>query len=216
MAIIKSTYKDQVVEHIYNLILDGELNPGNQLKESWLSKEMGISRAPIREALKELISNGIVDYKPQIGNFIAHLSPKETVDAYITRGVLEGYAIMDTCNQFTEDEIELLESKTVIMKKCADNNQHKRIINLGGEFHDLLISKNKNIQLIEYTERLSLKLHVLFYKHWSLLYSADEIGARHQKIVTSLRTSDPIAIEKVIREHYAETGTKIAALQNNS
>lgn len=216
MGIIKKTYKDQVVEYIYELILEGTLTPGDQLKESLLSKEMGISRAPIREALKELISNGIIAYKPQVGSFVAHLSPKETIDAYITRGVLEGYALMETHNQFTDEDIEELIAMTEVMRRSAQKNQHKRVIHIGGEFHDQLINKNRNIQLLEYTERLSQKLHVLFYKHWSLLYSADEIGARHLRIVDAIQSKKPEQIERVIREHYKETGTKIAALQNNS
>ena len=58
---------------------------------------MGISRTPIREAMKELIMNGLVDYRPQVGNFIPILSAKEIIDSYTIRGVLEGYAIMATC-----------------------------------------------------------------------------------------------------------------------
>lgn len=213
MVIVKRTYKDQVVEYLYDLILEGTLTPGDQVKESLLSSEMGISRAPIREALKELISNGIIEYRPQVGNFITQLSPKEIVDAYITRGILEGYAISTTQDQFSEEEIEELTGMTTMMEKYARKNNRKMVVQVGDDFHSLLISKNKNIQLIEYTERLSQKLHILFYKHWSKLYSHEEIGNRHFRIVQALQSRDPIRVEQVIRDHYTETGTKIAALQ---
>lgn len=213
MVIVKRTYKDQVVEHLYNLILDGTLAPGDQVKESSLSREMGISRAPIREGLKELISNGIIEYRPQVGNFIPQLSPKEIVDAYITRGVLEGYAIGTTHDQFSEDEIEELSSMAKMMEKYASKNNRKKVVQAGDDFHNLLISKNNNIQLIEYTQRLSLKLHILFFKHWSNLYSQEELGNRHQRIVDALKSDDAAKVEQVIREHYTETGTKIASLQ---
>lgn len=216
MAIIKTTYKDQVVEHIYQLILAGTLEHGDQLKESVLSLEMGISRAPIREALKELIGDGIIEYRPQVGNFITQLSPRETVDAYITRGVLEGFAIMDTHDQFSSDEIEELEALTTSMEKSAKKNDHKRVISIGGEFHDKLVGKNRNIQLTEYTERLSKKLHILFYKYWSSLYSPDEIGDRHRRIIQVLKADNPRDIEETIRQHYAETGNKIASLLNSN
>lgn len=216
MSIVKTTYKDQVVEYIYDLILDGTLSHGNQIKESLLSHEMGISRAPIREALKELITTGIIAYRPQVGNFIAQPSPKETIDAYITRGVLEGYAIMETCNQFTEEEFDELETMTTAMKKAAIRENHKRVTHIGSEFHNTLISKNKNIQLVEYTERLSLKLHILFYKHWGSLYTPEEIGNRHLRIVEAIRAGNLTQIEQVARDHYTETGTKIASLQRKS
>jgi DNA-binding GntR family transcriptional regulator len=213
MVIIKRTYKDQVVEHLYNLILEGTLTPGDQVKESALSIEMGISRAPIREGLKELISNGIVEYRPQVGNFITQLSPKEIVDAYITRGVLEGYAVGTTLDQFSEEEIEDLSGMAKMMEKYARKNNRKMVVQVGDDFHSLLISKNNNIQLIEYTKRLSLKLHILFFKHWSKLYSQEEIGNRHQRIVNALKSRDASQIEHVVRDHYTETGAKIATLQ---
>lgn len=212
MTIVKKTYKDQVVDYVYQLLLGGKLKPGDQIKESLLAEEMGISRAPIREAMKELIMNGLVDYRPQVGNFIPVLTPKQIIDSYTTRGLLEGYAIAQTWNLFTSGEIKKLEDFTDQMKDFAVARNHKMVVDVGGEFHDLLISKNDNVQLLEYTNRLSLKLHVLFYKHWGRLYTSEEIGLRHRIIVEGLRSGDPIVIEQVVRDHYIETGTKIAAL----
>ena len=214
MVIVKRTYKDQVVEHLYNLILEGTLTPGDQVKESFLSTELGISRAPIREGLKELIINGIIEYRPQVGNFINQLSPKEIVDAYATRGVLEGYALSTTHGLFSDEESEELSNMAKMMEKYAHKNNQKMVVKVGDNFHRLLISKSSNVQLIEYTERLSLKLHILFFKHWSRLYSEEEIGNRHQRIVNALKSREKLRIEEVIRDHYTETGMKIAALQS--
>lgn len=213
MKIVKTTYKDQVIEHIYDLVLEGTLAPGDQIKEIVLAEEMGISRAPIREALKELITNGIIIYKPQVGSFVAQLSKKEIVDAYTTRGVLEGYATMENRDSFSPEEIEKLEHIVYQMEKSAKKNQHKMVIQLGGDFHDLLISKNKNIQLMDYSARLSQKLHILFYRHWGALYSPEEIGSRHLTIIHALKSQDQHKIEQAVRDHYTETGTKIAQLQ---
>lgn len=214
MPIVKKTYKDQVVAHVYQLLLASELGPGDQLKESLLAAQMGISRAPIREAMKELITNGLVDYRPQVGNFIPVLSPKQIIDSYTTRGVLEGYAVMETCDQFSAEEIEKLATLTDQMKSSAQKKNHKMVIEAGGEFHDLLISKSNNVQLLEYTDRLSLKLHILFYKYWGKLYDPAEIGRRHREIVESIKAQDRDLIEKVVRQHYVETGSKIANLEN--
>ena len=213
MKIVKSTYKDQIIEHIYDLVLDGVYSPGDRIKESLLAKELGVSRAPVREALKELIANGIIDYRAQVGNFVADLSPKEIIDAYTTRGVLEGYAIMETREAFSGEEIEILEEMTEKMQRQAEGGNRKMVVRIGDDFHNMLISKNKNMQLLEYTERLSLKLHVLFFKYWSNLYTPEEIGSRHMVIVSSLISGDSGKIERSVREHYTETGTKIASLR---
>lgn len=212
MTIIKRTYKDQVVEHVYNLLLDGVLSPGDQLRESRLATEMGISRAPIREALKELVTDGILTYRPQVGTSITQLSPKEIVDAYITRGILEGYAAMSCHDRFSPIEFETLEEMTCAMKDAARKADRKNVVQIGDDFHSLLISKSDNSQLVDFTRRLSLKLHILFYKFWSRLYDPEEVGDRHFRIVAQLRSGHPSRIEAVIRDHYRETGEKIAAL----
>jgi GntR family transcriptional regulator, rspAB operon transcriptional repressor len=214
-VIKKTTYKDQVVDYLYNQILDGKYSPGEHLKESLLAKEMGISRAPVREALRELISSGIVEYRPQVGNFIAILSPKQIVDSYTTRGVLEGYAVGDTQHSFSEDDLDELDGLVERMRKLAGKGERKKVVEVGDEFHYRLTSYNRNVQLAEYNERLSLKLHVLFHKHWATLYTPDEIGDRHGRIVESLKSSGTVLIEQTIREHYIETGVKIAALYSD-
>ena len=209
MEIVKKTYKDQVVNYVYQLLLAGKLRPGDQLKESLLAQQLGISRAPVREAMKELQLNGLVDYRPQVGNSIPVLSPKQIIDSYTTRGVLEGYAVMETCNHFSAVEIDKLEYLVDQMENAANERNHEMVVEAGSEFHDLLISKNDNVQLLEYADRLSLKLNILFFQHWSGLYTASEIGMRHRNIVESVRSKEADLIEQVIRQHYVETGLKI-------
>lgn len=210
--IAKKTYKDHVVDYVYQLLLSGELRPGDQLKESLLAKQLGISRAPVREAMWELRLNGLVDYRPQMGHSIPVLSPEQIIDSYTTRGVLEGYAVMESCNRLSRREIAKLEALVDQMEDAADKRNHKAVVEAGGEFHDLLISKSDNGQLLEYANRLSLKLNILFFQHWSRLYTPSEIGKRHRNIIKSLTSKEAGAIEEVVRQHWIETGSKIARI----
>ena len=213
-TIKKTTYKDQVIDYVYQCILDGRHLPGDQIKEALLAVELGISRAPVREALKELTVNGIIDYRPQVGSFIAFLPPQQIRDVYTTRGVLEGYAIMATREQFTTGDIDNLHSLVARMRHEAELGNRKMVVEVGDDFHSLLISRNRNRQLAEYMDRLRLKLHVLFCRYWSDLYSPAEIGDRHLRIVTSLLSGDPAAIEETVRRHYSESGDRIAAISS--
>lgn len=213
MAIVKKTYKDQVIDHIYQLLLADQLKPGDRVKESLLALEMGISRAPIREALKELMTLGLIDYKPQIGNFLPIMTPKQIIDSYTTRGVLEGYAVMSASEHFTSYDLKRLDRFVDDMGQAARDGEHKQVVDIGGEFHDFMVARSDNQQLLEYSSRLSLKLHVLFYRHWGMLYRPDEIEQRHRAIVTSIKAQDKVRIEQVIRNHYVETGSKIVAVQ---
>lgn len=213
MEIAKKTYKDHVIDHVYQLLLSGKLRPGDRLKESLLARQLGISRAPVREAMKELRLNGLVDYRPQVGNSIPVLSSEQIIDSYTTRGVLEGYAAMESRNRFSATEIAKLESLVGHMEDAADKHNHQAVVEADGEFHDLLISKSDNSQLLEYAARLSLKLNILFFQHWSTLYTPSEIGRRHRDIIESVKSKESGLIEHVIRRHWIETGSKIAKIR---
>jgi DNA-binding GntR family transcriptional regulator len=156
---------------------------------------------------------GLIDYKPQIGNFLPVMTPKQIIDSYTTRGVLEGYAVMSASEHFSRQDLERLDRFVDDMGQAARDGEHKLVVDVGGEFHDFLVARSDNQQLLEYSNRLSLKLHVLFYKHWGMLYRPDEIEQRHRAIVTSIRAHDKARIEQVVRDHYVETGSKIVAVQ---
>lgn len=164
-AIRKITCKEQVVERVYECILDSRYQPGDQVKESQLAGKLRISRAPARETLKELTVSGIIDYRPQVGSFIARLSPKEISDAYTTRGILEEYTSMATRDRFNEVDVKKLQSLVDEMRSAAERSDRKEVVQIGDVFHSLLISKNSNSQLAEYMERLRLKLHVMFCRY---------------------------------------------------
>lgn len=213
MIISKTTYEEQVISFIYNCLLKGELKPGDQIKENRLAIKLGISRAPIREALRELISNGIIEYRPRVGNFVMNLSPKDIVDSYITRGVLEGYAARDAIDNFSVYGINRLYKMTENMEELASSGKHIKLIDLGDKFHEMIFSRSGNKQLVGFTKKLSIKSHLMFFRYLAMLYSPSEIGERHKIIVDALKSGNAEQVEACIRSHYYETGTKIANLK---
>ncbi len=209
----KATYKDQVVEFIYKEILKGNLKPKEQIKESNLSETLGVSRAPIREALRELISMGLVEYVPRVGNFVIDLTPKDILNTYTTRGVLEGYAASCVSKLFGKNELEKLYGMCEKMRHLAEGGENVKLIDLGDEFHNAIFAGYDNTQLVKFTDTLSIKSHLMFSKYWPKLYLPNQIEQRHKKIVDAIESKDRQKIEKTIRNHYIETGEKIAKLK---
>ena len=209
MTIERSTYKNHVIKYIYDGLRENRYRPGDKILESQLAKELGISRAPIREALAELVSSGLLVYRPQVGNFVADPSPKEIIDSYVARGVLEGFAVAQGIGKFSAAELDRLEEMAHKMEVYAREGKRKALIDIGQQFHDQLFSHCSNTQVVVFTRQLSLKLHLLFYKHWSRVYSPDEIRDRHLSIIRMLREKNAVKLEMMIREHYIETGHKI-------
>jgi len=212
LMINKKTYKDYVIDYIYSALKEGDLQPGSQVLESQLAGKLEISRAPIREALQQLVGEGLLDYKAQVGTFVRVLSAKEIMDAYHTRGLLEGYAVAEGMERLTEGDWRHLEELCHQMENHAATQRHQDLIEAGREFHTLLFSRCENQQLIEYTARLSSKLHLLFYQHWAGLYDAKTIRGRHEQLLAAVRTGDAATVEAAFRQHYAETGARVAEL----
>ena len=214
MAVNKSTFKDYAMSHIFNGMMDGKYRPGNQLNESVLADELEISRAPIREALRELIGSGLVEYRPRVGHFVAVLNKQEVIDTYIARGVVEGFAAAQAMDRLTKEELADLEAMPSEMEKLSRQGNLKELIELGNEFHELLFKKCFNKQIITFTQQLSLKSDLLFYEYIGTLYTPKEIKDRHMEIIECIKTGNSIQLEELIRTHYVESGEKIAALIN--
>lgn len=212
MPIPKATYKDYVISYIYNGIMERRFAPGQKLLEQELSLELGISRAPVREALRQLVAEGLLSYQPQKGHTVTTLDADQVVACYETRGVIEGYAAALAAPRLSGDELEELERLTNAMTRYARRGEHRELIQRGEEFHSLILNQCPNGELLNAANRLSRKLHILFYNHWGTLYSPEEVAARHRLIVEVLKEGVSQNIEQVVRQHYFETGRKIACL----
>ena len=209
MSIERSTYKDHVIKYIYDGMRENRYRAGEKILESHLARELGISRAPIREALADMVSSGLLVYRPQVGNFVAALTAKEIIDSYVARGVLEGFSVAQGIENFTVEDLSRLEEMAHKMEVYARKGKRKDLIDIGQKFHEELFSHCTNTQVVLFTRQLSLKLHLLFYKHWARVYTPEEIRDRHLDIINTLRQKDAVKIELKIREHYIETGKKI-------
>jgi DNA-binding GntR family transcriptional regulator len=214
MPIERSTYKDHVIKYIYDGMRENRYKSGEKILESHLAKELGISRAPIREALADLVRTGLLEYRPQVGNFVASLSAEEIFDSYVARGVLEGFAVSQGINNFSDEDLTRLEEMAYKMELFAQKGKRKALIDIGQEFHEELFSHCRNAQVVLFTEQLSLKLHLLFYKHWANVYKPEEIRDRHLDIISIIRKKDPVKLEQLIRQHYIETGRKVVEQEN--
>lgn len=208
----KNTYKDFVVKQIYHSILMGDLKSGDRVVESSLSKHFGISRAPVREALRELITEGILQYKPQVGYYVIEITKEQVLDTYETRGLLEGYAIRTALDKFTENDFKKLHILIDDMEHFAFKGEHVKFIEAGGKFHEYMFTKSHNKALVDFTKNLSHKSHIFFNKYWMQIYSPENIRKRHQDILDCILKHDGDLLECVIRDHYMTTAEKITDL----
>lgn len=211
-GIKKLTYSEQVAEYIKQSILEGELNPGDQVKEVLLSTKLGISRAPIREALQVLAREGLIQSEPQKGKFVSALTAKQILDSYFTGGVLEAAAVTQALALYTEEDLANLEQIVEQMREVAESGlEHASLAKLDSTFHNILFSRVDNELLIELCRRSCQGISkFLLYKHWINLYTPQRVYERHLTILEALKAGSPAKLEKTIRNHYTESGERMS------
>lgn len=211
-GIKKRTYSEQVADYIKQSILEGELSPGDQVKEVELAEKLGISRAPIREAMQILSREGLIKSEPQKGKHVSALTAKQIKDSYFTGGVLEAAAVTEALSLYTDEDISKLERIVEGMRQVAESGADQTsLADLDNTFHNILFSRIDNELLIELCRRSCQGISkFLLYKYWINLYSPQLVYERHLEILEALKTGKPSKVEKTIRKHYTDSGKRMA------
>lgn len=211
-GIKKLTYSGQVAEYIKQALLNGELSPGDQIKEIALSEKLGVSRAPIREALQILAREGLIQSEPQKGKQVVALTAKQIEDSYFTGGVLEAAAVTQALPFYTDEDIAELERIVEEMRQVAQSGPTPEpLAQLDSSFHNILFSRIDNELLIELCRRSCQGISkFLLYKYWIALYTPQQVYERHLAILETLKAGKPAKLERTIRNHYIESGKRMA------
>ncbi len=204
--------KNKIIEYIYDAILSDRYQKAEQIKEVPLSDTLNVSRAPVREALHELVSLGILEQIERRGVFVKNITNNDIFNTYESKGVIEGYLATSFALHATQKDMEKLDK--FVLEMSNNSNNEKTVARIGGKFHQFCIKYANNSFLLDSLEKLNKKSQLLFSRNWSKLYTVDEIKKRHQKIVNVLKKRDTKEIEECIKEHYFETGAKIVMLNN--
>lgn len=207
----KHTYTERVVNYIKECILNGTYKPGDKVKELTIAKELSISRAPVREALQVLIQEGLVIWIPQKGKFITKLNSEQIRNSYFTGGILEGAAVAQSVDLYTDRDCKRLEAINEKMLEVTESKKSfEAFAALDDKFHKILLSKIDNDLLKEFCKRSCQGISkFLLYKYWIAIFTPDEVYARHKKIVDALKERKADKIEQVIRAHYIDIGERI-------
>ena len=201
--------KNSIIKYIYKEILSNRYSPSEHIKESELAETLNVSRAPVREALIELVGLGILVKYERRGIFLKEITKKEILDTYTTKGLIEGYLALDFILEAKKSDYDKLDDLVREMEREA-NVSLKGCVEVGEAFHQYYLKYSDNTILFKALERVNIKSHILFFWNWSKLYTVQDIVKRHQKIADALRTKERAIIEETIRGHYTETGMKIA------
>ena len=219
---IKRTFvKDEAYNILHDKIITGELTPYTQLKISELSKELGISRTPVREAILRLENEDLVISKANQWTMVAPIKVERLKDIYPLVLELESYALRENFNQITDEFIDELEKINKQIKMEHMNENITRVIELDDEFHDLIVGLSPNKEIKPIIDRLKKRIkrfEIGFYQAKDV-HKAPSTYDEHLILIESLRKRDLDKSLDALRQNWTTTITdesieKISKLLN--
>lgn len=200
--IVFTTLRDEIVSHT--------IKPGEVLNSVELSKRLGVSRTPIREALNRLISIGLVEETPHRSCYVKKISLDQLIEIFYIRAALAGVATRLAATRITELQLGRLSKLCDEMENIEGPEQYKTMLEKNREFHSIIIEAAASPRIAELWEQyysLSQQYRALALE---LPGRFDEICSEHRSILGALKDGDKEKAEYHAREHYFNTAEKIA------
>ena len=185
-------------EQIYQAIIRGEILPGDRLRETELAAQIGLSRTPIREAIRKLESDGIVEHQPRVGAMVKKLSQQEIVELYEMRIVIEETAAQMAARHISGAEIETLK---VINQEIAAGGPPDQSAKLNRDFHSCILHAARNRYLVQSFQGLAHHFVLLGATTIESETRVSEVVAQHNDIIAALEARDADAVTDAMRAH---------------
>jgi DNA-binding GntR family transcriptional regulator len=142
--LIYRTLRENIADIIRKRIIYQELEPGQKIVEQDLAKEFKTSRAPIREALRQLELEGLVNIIPNKGAYVTGISDKDVHDIYMIRSMLEGLCVRWATEHITQEQLEELDEIILLSEYHMDKGHSDQLTELDGRFHQILYEASQS------------------------------------------------------------------------
>jgi DNA-binding GntR family transcriptional regulator len=196
---------DQVKQFVIEAIMNNQFKPGDRVIASSLARQLGVSQAPVREAIRDLVLLGFLETEPYKGPSVRSFSPEDLWETYTVRAALEGLAARLAAQRMTEENIELLENRLDEMIHAAQENNVDQMIRLDIEFHEIIMRISGNKLLYQLWQTLQ-------FGYWTIVttrissYDLEELARRHESLLEALKTRDPWQAMYAMQHHIEDLG----------
>ena len=184
------TLWQRVYDHLRDEIMGDRLPPGTELSEVALSRELAVSRGPIREAIGRLAAEGLVTVRPRRGAEVRSITPEELIDSYQVREALEVLAVRLAVPGITDAELAELDELVDRMSEHAKNGAVGDFFAANVAFHELLCELSGNKKLLEVHRRLAGEIGRFQARTLALRGSLDGSVTEHRAIMAAIRLRD--------------------------
>jgi DNA-binding GntR family transcriptional regulator len=201
------TLDGYVVEELRSRIVRGDLAAGTRIDQQALSEELGISRMPVREALRRLAAEGFVELISHRGALVTKLSDAEIIEVYEMRAVLQGLAARLAVPHYTDEHLQPLGDLLDKMERTKDLG---RWAELNRAFHDAIELPSEAQRLISLIERLTQQCAPYVQIGIRYLEAQKSTAQEHREIYDACLARDADALEQAVRRHLSVWGRNVA------
>lgn len=198
-----ASIQGRVIAEMRRRIITGEIAAEVNLSELTLAEEFGVSRTPVREALKQLQTEGLVEIRPRVGTFVTTPSRREITELFEMKELLEGAAARLLAQRGRVPELDRLEANLREADDAVARDDRVRYAKLVQEFHDLLIVGSDNQKLEAHYRTLMNQLAYSRLVTTSLSQPGRPVQSdqEHHRVVELIMAKDGDSAERVMREH---------------
>ena len=193
--------RDVIFETLRKAIVSGDIKPGERLMEVSLADQMGVSRTPVREAIRRLEAEGLVTMTPRKGTHVSELSVKDIMDVLEVRTVLDKLATDLAAKRMQPAQLKALESVHKQYISCVEKENMEGAVKKDVEFHDLIYAASGNPRLVAVAG--SLREHIyrfrVIYMSGSLI--AENVLNEHEEILTALKEAQNNIASNLAEKH---------------
>jgi DNA-binding GntR family transcriptional regulator len=193
--------REVVCETLREAIRTGVLQPGERLMEIKLAEELGVSRTPVREAIRKLELEGYVIMMPRRGTYVANLSIRDINEVFEIRTSLDSLASGLAAERITDEELERLERLLVMIGEYIEAGNMEKIVETDTEFHDILYQASRNSRLIGII--MNLREQLTRFRAMSMAYPGrlKETLEEHSRIVEAIAQGNAKLAQKASELH---------------
>jgi DNA-binding GntR family transcriptional regulator len=216
-SISTESIHNQVTNAIRVAIVTGGFKLGEKLSEAALAQQFGISRTPVREALKQLQQEGLVEIIPRVGTCVTKPTEKEIYELFVVKEALEGLAAGLLAQRGEVRELAELEKALQDMEEVVKTGDTHRYVEANDRFHDAIMRGSDNSKL---QFHFNLMINQLPYKRFVYLtldqpQRINKSVEEHRKVYEAIKTKDFRIAEQMMREHVNASRSKLMQIIND-
>lgn len=208
--ILRQTLHDALVPNLRGMILDGDLKPGDKIAERELCERFGVSRTPLREALKVLAAEGLIQLLPQRGAIVAQISEEDIKELFPIMAALEALAGELVCERAEDTDIARVQALHDQMMKAYRAGHERNYLRLNRLIHETFFEIAGNDTLTTMYQHILTRIHSYRFIVRKSEASWKSAVADHEQIVQAFAARDKRRLPQLMRKHIMGTSVDIA------